>query len=72
MDRPQDKASVEAPGEGAEVAWQMLGGDGAVRGEEAVLDDGDEDVDRDGDPNLGLHGIFGCPEETFGAQMLFD
>src|SRR5438045_2364470 len=32
---------------------------------EALLDDGDEDVDRDGDPDLGLHGIFGCPEEPF-------
>jgi hypothetical protein len=32
---------------------------------EALLDDGDEDVDRDGDLDLGLHGIFGCPEEPF-------
>ena len=39
---------------------------------EALLDDGDEDVDRDGDPDLGLHGIFGCPEEPFDPQMLLD
>jgi hypothetical protein len=24
-------------------------------------------VDRDGDPDLGLHGIFGCPEEPVGG-----
>ena len=39
---------------------------------EALLDDGDEDVDRDGDPDLGLHGIFGCPEEAFDTQMPLD
>src|SRR6476661_9323232 len=33
----QDEAAVEAPGEGAEVARQMFGRDGAVRGQEAVL-----------------------------------
>ena len=39
---------------------------------EPLLDDGDEDVDRDGDPDLGLHGIFGCPEEPLDPQMLLD
>jgi hypothetical protein len=37
---------------------------------EALLDD--EDVDRDGDPNLGLHCIFGCTEELLDPQMLLD
>ena len=44
----QNEASVEAPGEGAEVAGQMFGRDGAVRGQEAVFD-------------VGEHGI--CPAE---------
>src|SRR3954452_20298657 len=48
MDRLQDKAAVEAPGEGAEVARQMFGRYGAVGGQEAVL-------------NIGEHGI--CPTE---------
>ena len=39
---------------------------------EALLDDCDEDVDRDGDPDLGLHCIFGCPEEPLDPQMLLD
>ena len=44
----QNEASVEAPGEGAKVAWEMFGRDGAVRGQEAVFD-------------VGEHGI--CPAE---------
>src|SRR3954465_15764415 len=44
----QNEASVEAPGEGAKVAWEMFGRDGAVRGQEAVFD-------------VGEHGI--CPSE---------
>src|SRR6516162_4536355 len=32
----EDKASVETPGEGAEVARQMFGGDHSVGGEQAV------------------------------------
>src|SRR3954452_11650178 len=44
----QDEAAVEAPGEGAEVAREMFGLDGAVRGQEAVFD-------------VGEHGI--CPAE---------
>jgi hypothetical protein len=39
---------------------------------EALLDDGDEDVDRDGDPDLGFHRVFGCPEELLDPQMLLD
>ena len=44
MDRFQDKAAVEAPGEGAEVTWQMFGADHAMRGQEAVLDIGQHRV----------------------------
>src|SRR5689334_17193632 len=33
----QNEAAVETPGEGAEVAREMFGRDGAVRGQEAVL-----------------------------------
>src|SRR3954466_15738022 len=48
MDCFQDEASVEAPSEGTEIARQMFGRDGAVRGQEAVFD-------------VGEHGI--CPAE---------
>src|SRR3954462_6028053 len=48
VDCLQNKAAVEAPGEGAEVARQMFGRDGAVDGQEAVFD-------------IGEHGI--CPAE---------
>src|SRR4051812_10389867 len=48
VDCLQNKAAVEAPGEGAEVARQMFGRDGAVGGQEAVFD-------------IGEHGI--CPAE---------
>ena len=44
----EDEAAVEAPGEGAEVAREMFGRDGAVGGQEAVFD-------------VGEHGI--CPAE---------
>src|SRR6185503_17308931 len=44
----QNEASVEAPSEGAKVAWEMFGRDGAVGGQEAVFD-------------VGEHGI--CPAE---------
>src|SRR4051794_41230007 len=40
----QDKAAVEAPGEGAEVAREMFGRDGAMRGQEAVFDVGEHGV----------------------------
>src|SRR4051794_39246597 len=46
--RLQDKAAVEAPGEGAEVAREVFGRNGTVRGQEAVFD-------------VGEHGI--CPAE---------
>src|ERR1041385_5248817 len=48
VDCLQNKAAVEAPGEGAEVAREMFGRDGAVSGQEAVFD-------------VGEHGI--CPAE---------
>src|SRR3954470_8951443 len=44
----QDEAAVETPSEGAEVARQMLGRDGAVCCQEAVFD-------------IGEHGV--CPTE---------
>ena len=44
----QNEAAIEAPGEGAKVAREMFGRDGAVRGQEAVFD-------------VGEHGI--CPAE---------
>src|SRR5262249_26693425 len=40
----EDKASVETPGEGAEVTWQMFGADHAMRGQQAVLDIGQHRV----------------------------
>ena len=39
---------------------------------EALLDDCDEDVDRDGDPDLGLHCILAGTEEGLDPQMLLD
>ena len=39
---------------------------------EALLDDGDQNVDRDGNPDLRFDGIFGgaeeCPYQTAGAR----
>src|SRR3954453_11056003 len=40
----QDEAAVEAPSEGTEIARQMFGRDGAVRGQEAVFDIGEHGV----------------------------
>src|SRR5215212_9117829 len=40
----QDEAAVEAPGEGPEVAREMFGRDGAVRGQEAVFDVGEHGI----------------------------
>ncbi len=39
---------------------------------EAFFEDGDQDVDRDGDPDLGLDGVLGGAEEALDAQVLFD
>ena len=39
---------------------------------ESLLHDGDERIDRDGNPDLRLHGILGSTEERFDAQVLFD
>jgi hypothetical protein len=40
----QDKSAVEAPSESAEIARQMFGLDGSVRGQEAVFDIGEPSV----------------------------
>jgi hypothetical protein len=40
----------------------------SVQGE-PLFDDGDQDLDRDGDPDLGLRRILGRPEEAFDRQM---
>ena len=64
MDRPQDKTAIEAPGEGAEVARQMLGGDGAVRGEEAVLDVGEHGV-RPAEGRVAGAGAVGAGDVAF-------
>jgi len=39
---------------------------------ESLFDDGDEKVDRHGDPNLSFDGILGGSKGAFDAQMLFD
>ena len=35
-------------------------------------DDGYQDVDRDGDPHLRLHGVLRGPEERLDPEMLLD
>ena len=44
VDGFQDKPTIEAPSEGAEIARQMFGLDSAVRGQEAVFDVGEQCV----------------------------
>ncbi len=39
---------------------------------EALLDNGDRDIDRDGGPGLGLDGVLGIAEEALDAQVLLD
>ena len=39
---------------------------------EAFFRDGDEHVDRDGDPDLGFDGVLGGAEDAFDAQVLLD
>ena len=39
---------------------------------EAFLDDGDQHIDRDGDPDLGFDGVLAGAEEAFDAQVLLD
>ena len=39
---------------------------------EAFLDDRDEHIDRDGDPDLGFHGILRGAIELLDAKMLLD
>src|SRR3954469_5711073 len=44
VDSFQDKPTIEAPGKGAEIARQMFGLNGAVRGQNAVFDVGEQSV----------------------------
>jgi hypothetical protein len=39
---------------------------------EPLANDGDKHVDRDGDPDLGLHGILAGAEECLDSQMMLD
>jgi len=39
---------------------------------EALLDDGDQHINRHRDPDLGLDGILGRAVETFDPKILFD
>ena len=39
---------------------------------ESFLDDGDQQVDRDGDPDLGFHRVFAGSVEGLDAQVLLD
>src|SRR6266705_3046226 len=39
---------------------------------ESLLDDGDQNIGRDGDPDLRLNAILGSSEEGFDPQMLLD
>jgi hypothetical protein len=39
---------------------------------EPLLDDGDEHIDRDGDPDLALDRVLASAEEALDAKMLLD
>src|SRR3970040_2673687 len=39
---------------------------------QVLPDDGDQDVDRDGDPHLRLHGVLRGPEERLDPELLLD
>ena len=39
---------------------------------EFLLDDCDKYIDRNGDPDLSLHGVWRSPIECFDSKMLFD
>ena len=39
---------------------------------ELFLDDGNQQVDRDGDPDLGFDGVLAGSEEDLDAQVLLD
>ena len=43
-----------------------------VIGDESLLDDGDEHVDRECNPDLGFDGVLGGAEEDFDMKMLLD
>lgn len=42
------------------------------RQRQSFFDDCREDVNRDGNPNLCLHGVFGGPVECLDPEVLFD
>ena len=44
----------------------------SLRDIEALLDDGDEDVDRDGNPDLRLHRVLRRAVELLDPKMLLD
>jgi hypothetical protein len=44
----------------------------AMRQRSTLLDDRDQHVGRDRDPDLGLHGVLAGTEECLDAQMLLD
>jgi hypothetical protein len=39
---------------------------------QSLLHDGNKDIDRDRDPDLSQHSIFGCAIEGFDPEMLLD
>src|SRR3954466_8887660 len=59
VDSFQDKPTIEAPGKGAEIARQMFGLNGAVRGQNAVLDVGAHSV-RPGERGVARGGTTGA------------
>jgi len=74
VDGFQDKAAVEAPGEGAEVARQMFGGDHSVGGEQAVLDIGEHGV-RPAEGRVACSSAIGAGDvalmdDTFGPRQV--
>ena len=64
MDCFEDKASVETPCEGAEVARQMFGGDHSVGGEQAVLDIGEHGV-RPAEGRVACSSAIGASDVAF-------
>jgi hypothetical protein len=39
---------------------------------ETFFEDGDEDINGNGDPDLSLDSVFGSPEKLLDSQVLFD
>ena len=74
MDCFEDKASIETPSEGAEVARQMFGGDHSVGGEQAVLDIGEHGV-RPAEGRVACSSAIGAGDvalmdDTFGPRQV--